>query len=222
MDIAGLQVRDPAAVGRVLDALPLAPPRADGILHFDARRPGALQEPMLRVAGTVFNGDKAVTARAWGEHTKDAERVNAWHEEGCGLPAAILGAEHLAVLDDSVVGKLHELCELDERNKRYFTHLQELEKLLIYQRDLFAFCRNFIALTDLIDPERRALFERGSLVMAGREFQFAMRVRNLELRIHHQAAVRHRRAAHPTRAGSGKRSGNHPHRIAGRNAPVPT
>ncbi len=57
-------------------------------------------------------------------------------------------------------------------------HLLELEQLLVYQRDLFAFTKNFIALTDLINPERRALFERGTLILGGREFHFAMRVRD--------------------------------------------
>jgi hypothetical protein len=180
IDTAGVAARDPEAVRRMLDALPLAPPRADGALHFDAVRPGALREPLQRLRDALFDGDEVVTAAAWAERVQVAQGVKAWHDEGAALSAGVLGAERLAVFDGDVLGRLHELCELDERNKRYFAHLQELEKLLVYQRDLFRFCRNFIAFTDLMDPERRALFERGSLVMAGREFHFAMRVRDMK------------------------------------------
>jgi hypothetical protein len=52
----------------------------------------------------------------------------------------------------------------------------DLERLLLYQAHLLKFCQNFVAFPDLYHPKRRALFERGTLVMDGREFRLALPV----------------------------------------------
>lgn len=178
--IEGVSPRDANAVSNVLDALPIAAPRADGVLEFSALRPGTLRAPLMRIRDSLLDGAPTLVATRWAEEVHTAQRVKTWHDTGAALPAAALGAERLLEIDDDVLGRLRELCALDERSKAHFDHIRDLEMLLVYQRDLFEFCRNFIAFTDLMHPDRRGLFERGSLVMAGREFHFAMRVRDLE------------------------------------------
>ncbi|XXF81047.1 hypothetical protein P2318_15165 [Myxococcaceae bacterium GXIMD 01537] len=54
--------------------------------------------------------------------------------------------------------------------------LLELERLLLNQRWLFTFANNFVAMPDLYSVERRALFEQGTLIMAGRQFSLAVLV----------------------------------------------
>lgn len=55
-------------------------------------------------------------------------------------------------------------------------HIVELERLILYQQWLFSFANNFAALPDLYSVERRALFEQGTLIMAGREFTLSVLV----------------------------------------------
>ncbi len=54
--------------------------------------------------------------------------------------------------------------------------LLELERLILFQRWLFPFANNFVSMPDLYEVERRALYEQGTLIMAGREFSLAVLV----------------------------------------------
>lgn len=54
--------------------------------------------------------------------------------------------------------------------------LLKLERLLLFQRWLFLFANNFVAMPDLYEVERRALYEQGTLILAGREFSLAVLV----------------------------------------------
>ena len=54
--------------------------------------------------------------------------------------------------------------------------LLELERLILFQRWLFLFANNFVAMPDLYEVERRALYEQGTLILAGREFSLAVLV----------------------------------------------
>lgn len=172
--------RDPDSVTRVLEALPIAPPDTSGELRFNALRPGRLYVLLCALREPVFGGAEGFTQAVWEECVATAAAATSWFERGASLAAAALTPEALRSVSGEDVSQIRELCALDEQAKQHFAHLAELEKLFIYQRDLFEFCRNFIALSDLIDPDRRALFERGTLVIAGREFHFAMRVRDFE------------------------------------------
>lgn len=60
-------------------------------------------------------------------------------------------------------------------------HLQNVklsEKLALYQGHLLTLANNFISFPDLYDPNRRAWFEEGTLVMDGRRFTLAIRAPN--------------------------------------------
>ena len=48
------------------------------------------------------------------------------------------------------------------------------EKLLLYQGYLLALANNFVSFPHLYDPNRRAMFERGTLIMDGRHFDFCI------------------------------------------------
>ena len=54
-----------------------------------------------------------------------------------------------------------------------------LEKAILYQKYILPFVRNFIGLTELYHPERKALFEKGNLIMGGKHFNFAIDVENI-------------------------------------------
>jgi hypothetical protein len=52
----------------------------------------------------------------------------------------------------------------------------ELERLILYQRWLLTLANNFISMPDLYVPKRRALVERGTLILGGRRYQLSVLV----------------------------------------------
>ena len=180
-EIVAMDPRNPDSVLDRFDAMPIAPVLGDADkLSFETLYPGRLLEQLRTVRTEVFGDIDAVSHTQWTTELVRAQNVKHWHDEGAALPAGALSATQLEALDDETVAQLRQLCQLDAQNQQYLADLLDLEKLLIYQRDLFRFCRNFMALTDLLIPEARALFERGTLILGGRQFTFAMRVRDLK------------------------------------------
>ncbi|MFW6132287.1 MAG: hypothetical protein ACOC8F_00205 [Planctomycetota bacterium] len=55
---------------------------------------------------------------------------------------------------------------------------RSLEKMALYQANLLSLANNFVSFPHLYDARRRALFEMGTLVVAGRRLNFAVRVAN--------------------------------------------
>jgi hypothetical protein len=171
--------RDYEHLQALLDGVPIAAPHADGVLGFDQIRPSRHQASIVSLRDAVFGGAVSIDKHQWEAAVVAARQLVQWLDAGEPLSARAFGEKRIAQLDDATLAQMRECCLLDEVNQRHFHHLQDLEKLLIFQRDLFTFCRNFIAFTDLMDPTQRAIFERGSLIMGGREFHFSMRVRNI-------------------------------------------
>lgn len=56
--------------------------------------------------------------------------------------------------------------------------LQNLEKLILYHQWLLEFANNYVSLPHLFNPESHAVFEMGTLVLGGRDFNFSIRVEN--------------------------------------------
>ena len=73
---------------------------------------------------------------------------------------------------------------IDESHKTAFVldNLKELERLLLYQAYILPLVNSFVSFPKLYDPEERALFEEGTLIMDGRHFTLAIKV---EDRKHH-------------------------------------
>ncbi|HVG62976.1 MAG TPA: kinesin, partial [Hyalangium sp.] len=65
----------------------------------------------------------------------------------------------------------------------------ELERLILYQRWLLTFANNFISMPDLYTSKKDALFEKGTLILAGRKYMLSV--------------LAHPRAAHATLASQG-------------------
>ena len=54
----------------------------------------------------------------------------------------------------------------------------ELERLILYQRWLLTLANNFISMPDLYMPKRRALMEKGTLILGGRKYLLSVLVTN--------------------------------------------
>lgn len=57
---------------------------------------------------------------------------------------------------------------------------RKLEELIILQKNILDFCNNFVSFPHLYDPEQRAIFEIGYLVIDGRIFNFNLPVEDVK------------------------------------------
>ena len=69
-----------------------------------------------------------------------------------------------------------ELIARSYRTAFVLDNIRELERLILYQAYILPLVNSFVSFPNLYDPENRALFEMGTLVMDGRHFTLAVKV----------------------------------------------
>ncbi|MCL1910415.1 MAG: hypothetical protein FWG05_05725, partial [Kiritimatiellaeota bacterium] len=67
-----------------------------------------------------------------------------------------------------------KLIEADKDVSRRAASVGLLEKLALFNANLLRFLNNFVSLSEFYNPKKRSLFERGSAVIDGRWFNFAI------------------------------------------------
>lgn len=75
---------------------------------------------------------------------------------------------------------LERLIEESHQTAFVLENLKELERLILYQAYILPLTNSFVSFPKLYDPEKRALFEEGTLIMDGRHFTLAIRVDDRE------------------------------------------
>ncbi|MCK6489992.1 MAG: kinesin [Planctomycetes bacterium] len=188
-------VGDPAALRKAADALPIAAHDPQGgVLRWSALNRGAAFELLARLRDEVclpVLGDGArsgLSENDWNRLLAQAAPVLAWHDESAKHPLLKLGEARLRAIAADDLAALDRLCEADLAVADTLKGIAELEKLVLCQRWLFEFASNFVCMPNLYSARRRALFEQGTLVMAGREFHLAVLVEN---RAAHSAVAGH-------------------------------
>lgn len=85
------------------------------------------------------------------------------------------------------------LALLDDSQRRAIArdNLRLVERLILYQAYLLPMANSFVSFPDLYDPDRRALFEMGTLIMDGRHFTLSVRVpdRDRHVRLSEQSNI---------------------------------
>jgi hypothetical protein len=178
-------VGDAAALRKAADALPIAAHDPQGgVLRWSALNRGAAFELLARLRDEVCLPGLGDSARSglseadWNRLLAQAAPVLAWHDEAAKHPLLKLGEARLRSLTADDLAALDRLCEADLAVADTLKGIAELEKLVLCQRWLFEFASNFVCMPYLYSARRRALFEQGTLVMAGREFHLAVLVEN--------------------------------------------
>ena len=181
-ELAELDFDDPATLRHVLAKAPLARARTDGILHFDDPinpycRP-LLQRFRAEVAARILddNGPE-FSAQQWQQIKDLFEARQAWAASKPEGPIESLGVEkintylspeHVAAVRSLMAGSAETAFDLD--------NIRLTEKLILFQGHLLNFANNFVSFPHLYDPNRRAMFEAGTLIIDGRRFCLAVAV----------------------------------------------
>lgn len=80
------------------------------------------------------------------------------------------------IAEDSYRDTVRYLIEGSHRTAYALGNLQMVEKLILYQANIISFLNSFVSFPELYNPDTRALFEMGTLIMDGRHFSMAVKV----------------------------------------------
>lgn len=183
---------DLGAMGKAAGELPIAPPDPSGVLVWARlyRGPGyeRLESFHQEVATPLLGDGVKLTDTAWKELSTKAEAILAWQAKR-DTHALHAVADTLSTVSDEELDALEAASREDLSLKGTLDVIAELERLVLYQRWLLVFANNFISMPSLYLPKRRALMERGTLILAGRKYTLSVLVKD--------------RAAHSALTGQG-------------------
>ncbi|OJT18543.1 kinesin [Archangium sp. Cb G35] len=172
---------DTQALARVVSELPVAPPEPGGALRWSRLYRGQAFERLEAFRKDVavpLTGDLATLAdSAWRELLTKADAILAWQARLEASPLRGL-VDALAGIPESELEALEAACRADLALKDKLDAVDELERLILYQRWLLTFANNFISMPDLYQTKRRALMEKGTLILGGRRYRLSVLVTN--------------------------------------------
>ncbi len=170
------------SLNAILRRAPLAEPNPDGVLLLDGET-NPLYAAALRklreaaVRPTIGEDVRRLTEEAWQKVKQTLAPHRRWLAANPGPAVQGLGRERIRQCAERPhAERVRALLEADREAANRLAEARELRKLLLYHKHLLQLANNFVSFPDLYDPDRRAIFEMGSLVIDGRWFNFAVRV----------------------------------------------
>jgi len=170
-------------IDRLKDS-PLASPNPEGLLNFEEAINPLYVDSLFELKEKVLNralGDalKQFNQNEWRKVKNIFCSYRIWLENKQGRKVEKLGQDQLrSYLEGSYREQVGELIEKDLAVANELNQMQNLEKLILYQRWLMVLANNFVSFADLYNPNARALFEMGTLVIDERQITFTMGVRD--------------------------------------------
>jgi len=183
-ELGEIDFTDTAEMMDRLKDSPLASPNSAGLLNFEDAINPLYVDSLLELKEKVLSralGDslERLNENEWREVKNIFRSYRAWLENKQGSEVEELGQDRLrSYLGGSYREQVSELIEKDLAVANELNQIQNLEKLILYQRWLMVLANNFVSFADLYNPNARALFEMGTLVIDERQITFTMGVRD--------------------------------------------
>lgn len=179
-ELKTLDFDDPGVIEKVLREAPLARANADRLLHFDEPcNPyylDAVDRFRRRVVEPVLGGSAdALAAADWSRIKTTFAAHQQWVEATPAEAIRAIGPDKLNVyLDPSYATRVATLAEAAVETALVLDNIRLTEKLALHQRYTIDLANNFVSFPHLYDPNGRAMFEMGTLIMDGRRFTLAV------------------------------------------------
>jgi hypothetical protein len=173
--IAGIDGNLAAAADQI-GLQPLAKPNAEGKLDFKAVNP-AWKKAMDTVASLTGIGENPITEDDWAALAGKFAPYIAWMAEKKGAEVEALGLDAVkAVLKEDKKAALLELVEKDKAEEANALSIEEVDKVLRLNKYFYRFLNNYVVLADFYDPERKAIFQAGTLFIDQRSTELCVKV----------------------------------------------
>lgn len=183
-ELAEIDLGDRAALEARMRAAPLAAPNSEQVLRIDGGVNAAWRRELEAFAGQalprVREGEPNAMARAeWEALKKALAPYDAWVTGKKGESVEKLGPERLReCLAGPWTAEVRRMVEDDKAVAGELAQVADLEKLILYQKYVLELANHLVSFPRLFDPDRRAMIERGTLVMDGRRFKLNVAVFN--------------------------------------------
>ena len=177
-----LDAADAETLDEKLRAAAVASPRADSVLDLRGALNPAYRSQVLtlrdRTLAPILGGKTNTLAEGEWRRVCDALAAHtAWQAARPDTKTASLGVEKLRqYLEPRFREAVLALVETDKAVAQEIEAIRQVERLVLYQRRLLEFVNNFVSFPALYDPDDRAMFERGTLIMDGRQFTLCVSV----------------------------------------------
>lgn len=175
---------DKSAIEDRIKNFPLALPNSKGVLDLEgvinpayAESLSELREIVLKPAlgGSVKN----FTQEQWNKIKSIFIFYQMWLKNKQGARVEKLGVDKLnAYLKGPYRKQVSQLIAEDLAVADDLNQVHNLEKLILYQRWLMELANNFVSFPNLYNPKKRSLFEKGTLIIDGRQITFTIKVQN--------------------------------------------
>ena len=131
-------------------------------------------EPLLKKTSELSQSE-------WLKVVETFKPYEDWLKTKQGLEVKALDDQILRnYLSGDLPARLQDLIVKDKLLGEKLKVRNDLEELLILQKNLLDFCNNYISFPHLYNPEHRAIFEIGYLVIGGRIFNFNIPVEDIK------------------------------------------
>ena len=173
----------------LLQKAPLCIPDPEGVFT-----PGAKLNPLYRkkiekLFALVLEGKETLNMQEW-EALKG--RFAPYKAYQAAKPTALLDSADLetlrVILKEDVPARLQALIDADLSHAGEIATFDKVRKLILFQKYIMKFLRNYVNLRVLFDPEGESILLAGTLVMDGQNFRLATKVASIPE--HKKIAVR--------------------------------
>lgn len=184
---AAIDLLDLSAAESYLAGAPLAMPNTEVVLDLAGDTNPYYSRELKRFAEIVLTPLSGTEARtlnqsAWRSIRERFRPCREWNDAKPEVTVDRIDAPEVRryVEDSFFIETARQLIEKSHRTAFVLDNIRELERLILYQANIIAFVNSFVSFPQLYDPDSRALFEMGTLVMDGRHFTLAVKVLNRE------------------------------------------
>ena len=164
-----------------LQALPLALPRADGLLALDAAYNPLYEtevKSFLDAVKTPYGLEKELDKTAWSRIAADCRMYAAWTDSKPPVGAESIDPSMLSdILNGGSLDAIRTLITRDLAEAAHAEALHELHNILVLKKDLLKILRNFVTMDEFYGS-REGIFQSGRLFIDGRELELCLDVRN--------------------------------------------
>lgn len=177
-----LDLGDPAEITAMMEAAPLAEPRTDCLLPacatFNPCYAMDIEPLFLNVVEPIlgFRSDP-LSEHEWHTVKHTLEVHGRWMDtKPQGKISSVAVDQLRRYVKEGFAQAIRERMAASRETAVEMEHIRLAEKALLFQANLLVLLNNFVSFPLLYDPNSRAMFEMGTLIMDGRKFTFAVKV----------------------------------------------
>ena len=183
-ELEAADLSNPQEFDQLMKDGPLAQPNPHAILRFDhplnPHYLSQLQNLHKKVVGRLLGPDiSELSATNW-ERINDAfSAYDSWLNARPGPGIEKLPVEKLrSYIEGEFSSEVSKIIDRKQKTAFALENIRLTEKLLLYQAHMLSLLNNLVSFPHLYNPDSHALFEMGTLIIDGRNLNFAVKVDN--------------------------------------------